>query len=59
MKMKKKYILLIALFATLAIVPMACKKSFLTQTNTFSSTVESTFNKPQDVIALVTRIAIS
>jgi hypothetical protein len=56
MKMKKKYIMLIVLFAALVVTPMACKKSFLTQTNTFSSTVESTFNKPQDVIALVNSI---
>ena len=53
--MKKKYIILIALLAVL-IIPLACKKSFLTQTNTFSSTAASTFNKPQDVVALVNSI---
>jgi hypothetical protein len=56
MKMKKKYIMLIVLFAALVVTPMACKKSFLTQTNTFSSTAAATFNKPQDVIALVNSI---
>src|ERR1700712_3159493 len=55
MKMNKKYIVLIVLLAAL-ITPLACKKSFLNQTNTFSSTVNSTFNKPQDVVALVNSI---
>jgi len=55
MKMNKKYIALIALFAAL-IVPLSCKKSFLNQTNTFSATANATFNKSSDVIALVNSI---
>jgi hypothetical protein len=55
MKMNKKYIALIALFAAL-MVPLSCKKSFLNQTNTFSATAGATFNKSSDVIALVNSI---
>jgi hypothetical protein len=55
MKMKTIYIVLLTVFVAL-LSPLACKKSFLNQTNTFSSTATSTFNKPQDVIALVNSI---
>lgn len=37
-------------------IPIACKKSFLEQTNTFQSTVGSTFQKSGDVVALVNSI---
>jgi len=55
MKKNKKIITLIALFAALTI-PLSCKKSFLTQTNTFSSTADATFQKSSDVVALVNSI---
>jgi hypothetical protein len=35
---------------------VACKKSFLTNTNTFQGSADATFNKPQDVISLVNGI---
>ncbi|ASU36267.1 RagB/SusD family nutrient uptake outer membrane protein [Mucilaginibacter xinganensis] len=55
MKMNKKYVALIALFAAL-MAPLACKKNFLDQTNTFSSTADATFQKSSDVVALVNSI---
>ncbi|MFB9844937.1 RagB/SusD family nutrient uptake outer membrane protein [Mucilaginibacter ginsenosidivorans] len=55
MKMNKKNISLIALVAVL-LIPLSCKKSFLTQTNTFSSTAGATFQKSSDVVALVNSI---
>ena len=58
MKMKKiNIILLIIVFLFSAIViPSACKKSFLDQTNTFQSTPDATFQKPSDVVSLVNSI---
>ncbi|WP_228462550.1 RagB/SusD family nutrient uptake outer membrane protein [Mucilaginibacter ginsenosidivorans] len=53
--MNKKNISLIALVAVL-LIPLSCKKSFLTQTNTFSSTAGATFQKSSDVVALVNSI---
>lgn len=53
--MNKKNILLITLLLAI-IVPIACKKSFLSQTNTFSSTADATFQKSSDVVALVNSI---
>ncbi|MCS3733210.1 RagB/SusD family nutrient uptake outer membrane protein [Mucilaginibacter dorajii] len=53
--MNKKYIALIALVGTL-LIPLSCKKNFLTQTNTFQSTADATFEKSQDVVALVNSI---
>ena len=55
MKMNNKNIILIGLFATL-LMPLGCKKSFLTQTNTFQSTADATFQKSSDVVALVNSI---
>lgn len=37
-------------------VPLACKRDFLTQTNTFQSTAGATFQKSSDVVALVNGI---
>ncbi|MEP7141991.1 MAG: RagB/SusD family nutrient uptake outer membrane protein [Ferruginibacter sp.] len=53
--MKRSKIILIIAFV-IVVIPLACKKSFLTQTNTFQGTVDATFNKPEDVIALVNGI---
>jgi hypothetical protein len=55
MKMKKTQITLIALCAAL-MIPLGCKKNFLEQTNTFQSTAGATFQKSQDVVALVNSI---
>src|SRR6476469_6179427 len=52
MKLKKKYFATIA-FGALALTPLACKKSFLVQTNTYQSTENATFKKSSDVVALV------
>jgi hypothetical protein len=56
MKMNKKNITLIALFAALLIPIGGCKKSFLSQTNTQNSTADASFQKSQDVVALVNSI---
>ena len=56
MKMNKKNITLIALFAALLIPMGSCKKSFLSQTNTQNATADATFQKSQDVVALVNSI---
>jgi len=56
MKINKKNITLIALFAALLIPIGGCKKSFLSQTNTQNSTADATFQKSQDVVALVNSI---
>lgn len=53
--MQKRKLALITMLAAL-LSPLACKKSFLTQTNTFSSTEEATFQKSSDVVALVNSI---
>jgi hypothetical protein len=55
MKMNKKNIALMALIAAL-ITPLGCKKNFLEQTNTFSSTSDATFQKSSQVVALVNSI---
>ena len=55
MKMNTKNIILIGLIATL-LMPLGCKKSFLTQTNTFQSSADATFQKSSDVVALVNSI---
>lgn len=54
--MKRNKIFVIILGVAVAAVPLACKKSFLNQTNTFQATADATFNKPADVIALVNGI---
>ncbi|HZX60063.1 MAG TPA: RagB/SusD family nutrient uptake outer membrane protein [Mucilaginibacter sp.] len=55
MKINRKFITLIALCAAL-MLPLGCRKNFLTQTNTFQSTAGSTFQHSQDVVALVNGI---
>src|ERR1700761_5736883 len=55
MKMNKKNITLIALFAAL-LIPIGCQKNFLSQTNTQNSTADASFQKSQDVVALVNSI---
>lgn len=54
MKRNKKIIAIIAI--CVALLPSACSKNFLNQTDTFASTPQSTFQKPQQVIALVNAI---
>ena len=58
MKMNKKRITILALIAasSVLIIPLSCKKNFLSQTNTFSSSADATFQKPADVIAVVNSI---
>ena len=53
--MNKKNILAILLLC-LGLVPLSCKKDFLNQTNRFQSTEEATFQKSEDVVALVNSI---
>ncbi len=55
MKINRKFITLIALCAAL-MLPLGCRKNFLTQTNTFQSTAGATFQHSQDVVALVNGI---
>jgi len=56
MKMyKNKWTLLLVLFVG-CVIAVSCKKSFLTQTNTFLSNPDATFQKPSDVVALVNSI---
>ncbi len=51
-----KIISIILIGFAIAVIPLACKKSFLVQTNTFQGSADATFNKPEDVIALVNGI---
>jgi hypothetical protein len=55
MKMNKRNVILVALAAIL-MVPLGCSKNFLTQTNTFQSTADATFQKSSDVVYLVNSI---
>jgi len=55
MKINKKSILLVALFAMM-VIPFSCKKSFLVQTNQFQSSADATFQKSSDVVALINAI---
>ena len=54
--MKRNKIIIILIAFSIAVMPLACKKSFLVQNNTFQGTADATFNKPADVIALVNGI---
>ncbi|MEO7768797.1 MAG: RagB/SusD family nutrient uptake outer membrane protein, partial [Ferruginibacter sp.] len=54
--MKKIKIFIILICAGIAVIPLACKKSFLVQTNKFEGTIDATFNKSADVVALVNSI---
>ncbi|WP_184546584.1 RagB/SusD family nutrient uptake outer membrane protein [Mucilaginibacter sp. FT3.2] len=56
MKMNKKYIALVVVLAGTLLIPLSCKKGFLTQTNSYQSTAGATFQKSQDVVALVNSI---
>lgn len=58
MKMNNKSLTIIALIAIggVLLIPVSCKKNFLSQTNTFSSSADATFQKPSDVIAVVNSI---
>ena len=55
MKFNNKNIIIAGLFTAL-LVPLGCKKSFLSTTNTFQSTENATFQKSADVVALVNSI---
>src|ERR1700748_92770 len=46
----------IVVVAAVGLSPLACKKSFLQQTDTFAATADATFTKPQQVVALVNAI---
>jgi len=53
--MNKRNILIIGIVAAI-LFTFACKKSFLVQTNRFSSSADATFQKSSDVVALVNSI---
>ncbi len=55
MKRVQLFIIIITCFLVGA-VPLACKQSFLEQSNTFQGTADATFNKSADVVALVNSI---
>ena len=55
MKINKKNITFMALLAAM-LIPLGCKKNFLTTTNTKNSNADATFQKSQDVVALVNSI---
>ena len=50
------FTILLLVVVPLSIIPIACKKSFLQQTNSFQSTSDATFNKPSDVVGLINSI---
>src|SRR5215211_6865130 len=52
----KRIKIIIILALAIGTVPLACKKSFLDQTNTFQGSADATFNKPGDVVAIVNAI---
>ncbi|MDP4215477.1 MAG: RagB/SusD family nutrient uptake outer membrane protein [Bacteroidota bacterium] len=54
MKRNNRIIAIIAV--CMALLPPACKKSFLSQTDTAAATASATFQKPQQVVALVNAI---
>jgi hypothetical protein len=56
--MKRTIIIITISFIVLAgtIIPLACKKSFLNQTNTFGISPDAAASKPQQVISLVNAI---
>ncbi|TWJ01644.1 putative outer membrane starch-binding protein [Mucilaginibacter frigoritolerans] len=56
MKINKIKFTIIAVFCAAMVIPLSCKKNFLTQTNTFNSTSQATFTTSQDVVALVNSI---
>lgn len=56
MKRSKIKISIIAILFFAAMIPIACKKSFLVQTNTFQGTIDATFTRSANVVALVNGI---
>jgi starch-binding outer membrane protein, SusD/RagB family len=54
--MKRNKIVILIIVACVGMVPFGCDKSFLDQKNTFQGSADATFNKPEDVIALVNGI---
>ena len=55
--MKRIKIVIISIVVlTCVMVPIACKKSFLNQTNTFGISPDAAASKPQQVISLVNAI---
>ncbi|HSB93179.1 MAG TPA: RagB/SusD family nutrient uptake outer membrane protein, partial [Flavitalea sp.] len=54
--MKGIKISFIVLAVAIVAIAVACKKSFLTQSNTFQGTVDATFTRSSDVVALVNGI---
>ncbi len=55
MKRIKLYTIIL-LSAAVCVFAVACKKSFLVQTNTYQGTADATFNKSDDVVALVNSV---
>ena len=54
--MNRRYIAIILFLTAGGLIPLACKKDFLSQTNRFSATADATFQKASDVVALVNSI---
>lgn len=55
MKMNKRNIVITTLLAAM-LVPLSCKKNFLSQTNTTQATASAFFNKASDGVALINGI---
>jgi len=55
MKIRKKYIAMVVLLTAL-LSPLACKRSFLNQTDTFGASQDATFQTSQSVISAVNAI---
>lgn len=57
MKLNKKTIILVAFcFALAPLIFIACKKTFLEQTNTFQTPADAAFQKSSDVVSLINSI---
>ena len=54
--MKKSNIFIVIIAVVTLAVPLACKKKFLDQTNTFQGSADATFTKASDVVALVNAV---
>lgn len=54
--MKKSNIFIVVIILAIGVAPLACKKKFLDQTNTFQGSADATFTKASDVVALVNAI---
>ena len=55
MKMNKKKLMIITLIAAL-MIPLGCKKSFLTQTDTFAGEIDKTFTTSTAVVSAVNAV---